>query len=456
MNPKELFFLVVTGFFLAGSEVYSQVEIKGSGITGATNTLITKNNNSDTSVLVRDDGRVGIGTTSPTQKLEVKGMIYSTTGGFKCPDGTILTTAPTNYARVFTVAMSGGDFTSIQAAINACGSPSPANKYLVRVMPGFYTDLMVNCQKFVDLRGSGKYSCTIAGTVNGADTCIISDFTIMRGIVCNTTSPIIHSNLITRTDGPSAVGINVSNMGHPWIYGNEILDCTGYGIICTGQKSDAMITGNKILRNGAGGIQCMHSSPSIQNNEIDSNANYGIYLMGSESTPSSPTISDNLIGHSTNQTTTGIGISISMSGEAYIYANKIYQNDCGIEIDPPAQPNILSNEINYNNIAGIRCYSSGAIKRVVIMGNHIHSNTGSSGPNAAGVWVMNCNPRITHNNISLNRRPGLGNNFPDIDYSGCFNSYPMISLNVFDYIQKSATPASGNYNVTSAGATIAP
>jgi hypothetical protein len=42
---------------------------------------------------IADNGFVGIGTDSPTVKLEVNGMIYSTLNGFKFPDGTIQTTA---------------------------------------------------------------------------------------------------------------------------------------------------------------------------------------------------------------------------------------------------------------------------------------------------------------------------------------------------------------------------
>jgi hypothetical protein len=38
-------------------------------------------------------GNVGIGTINPTEKLTVAGVIYSTTGGIKFPDGTIQTTA---------------------------------------------------------------------------------------------------------------------------------------------------------------------------------------------------------------------------------------------------------------------------------------------------------------------------------------------------------------------------
>ena len=42
---------------------------------------------------VRDEGQVGIGTTDPTERLHVNGVVYSSAGGFKFPDGTVQTTA---------------------------------------------------------------------------------------------------------------------------------------------------------------------------------------------------------------------------------------------------------------------------------------------------------------------------------------------------------------------------
>jgi len=44
-------------------------------------------------MVIKDDGNVGIGATDPNSKLEVAGIIHSTTGGFKFPDGTLQTTA---------------------------------------------------------------------------------------------------------------------------------------------------------------------------------------------------------------------------------------------------------------------------------------------------------------------------------------------------------------------------
>ncbi len=42
---------------------------------------------------IRSNGNVGIGTAAPTQKLEVAGQVFSSSGGFRFPDNTVQTTA---------------------------------------------------------------------------------------------------------------------------------------------------------------------------------------------------------------------------------------------------------------------------------------------------------------------------------------------------------------------------
>jgi len=46
----------------------------------------------DTSIFEDKNGLVGVGTDSPTSKLTVAGMIQTTLGGLKFPDGTVQTT----------------------------------------------------------------------------------------------------------------------------------------------------------------------------------------------------------------------------------------------------------------------------------------------------------------------------------------------------------------------------
>lgn len=462
MNHK-IFLCLMILMIISTQSVFTQTEIKGAGNTSATITLKTMNKDNTPSMTILDDGNIGMGTTTPTQKLEVNGMIYSTAGGIKFPDGSVLASAPlpTPYARVYTVAQSGGDFTSIQQAINQCmvgpgGLPSRNNPFLVRVMPGVYNEGPI-CQPFVDLMGSGKHSCTITGMMIASDSCNIQDFFLQGGVACNGTSPFIIHNLITARMTDNQDGIYINAPGRPWIKENEIRQCNGYGIFCNGFGADAWIIGNKISGNSGGGIRCQNSSPTISNNYITYNQHYGIYVAGAIGTPAEPTIDDNVIAYTTNAASHGQGISVNFYAEPRIIANDIYLNNVGIEIDPPSQPSIIGNNINYNHAAGIACFSPGATKKVVIMSNHIHSNTGQQPPPGilgAGIFVSNCDPLITQNNVAQNRR--IVGQYNDIDYSPCVISTPMISLNVYDFINRSTPAAGGLYNVNSAGASIAP
>lgn len=389
-------------------------------------------------------GNVGIGTNNPTTTLEVSGIIYSNTGGFKFPNGTIQTTAAAgvSYHHVFTVAQSGGTYPTITQAYNACTSPSSTNTYLIRVMPGTYNE-SVTCKSYVTLQGSGKYVSYIYGQVTAANDCIIDGFCITGGIVCNATCPTITHNIITNGAGDGIYVLPVTSFGKPLIKQNEIVDCEGWGIHCDGWNSNAWIIANKIERNENGGICCTNSSPTISNNQIYENHHYGIYVKGAMGQPAEPTIDDNIITH-TDRSAGGIGIYITNRAEPFVTTNNLACNFTGIEIHPDTQPSILANLIAYNDGYGIICLSSGASNPVTIEGNHIHSNT------IVGVDIINCAPIVTHNNINDPLSAA-----PDIQYDTA--STPMISLNVFDNITFTAPgTATGSYNVDSAGNPINP
>ncbi len=74
-------------------------------------------------------GRVGIGTSTPGQKLSVAGTIESTTGGFKFPDGTTQTTASTAGAGYWT--SNGANIYSNNAGSVGIGTSTPG--YMLEV-----------------------------------------------------------------------------------------------------------------------------------------------------------------------------------------------------------------------------------------------------------------------------------------------------------------------------------
>ncbi|MGI4875558.1 MAG: tail fiber domain-containing protein [Janthinobacterium lividum] len=84
-----------TGSSLTALGAYSGPDFNHPALDNATavgaNVALTTSN----TVVLGNGANVGIGTASPSQKLEVAGQIFSNTGGFQFPDNTVQTTAAT-------------------------------------------------------------------------------------------------------------------------------------------------------------------------------------------------------------------------------------------------------------------------------------------------------------------------------------------------------------------------
>lgn len=78
--------------------------------------------------ILRASGGVGIGTNSPTEQLEVAGTVYSTSGGFKFPDGTVQTTASAGGGSDGDWTISGNNIFSAVSGNVGVGSASPVSK----------------------------------------------------------------------------------------------------------------------------------------------------------------------------------------------------------------------------------------------------------------------------------------------------------------------------------------
>lgn len=65
--------------------------------------------------------------------------------------------------QVVTVAKSGGDYTTIQGAIDSITDATTTKRYLVKVYSGVYTEA-VTCKDYVDIIGEGRTNTIIVGT----------------------------------------------------------------------------------------------------------------------------------------------------------------------------------------------------------------------------------------------------------------------------------------------------
>ncbi len=131
-----------------------------------------------TNGLIVSAGNVGIGTTTPTNRLEVNGTIYSGTGGFRFPDGTVQTTAAAGVSSQWTTTGSNIHYNTGRVGV---GTTSPSQLLSVHGNALFSGNL------------TSVANITATGTVTSAALSVSGDTTL---------SGLVYSN-----------NINISNSG---------------------------------------------------------------------------------------------------------------------------------------------------------------------------------------------------------------------------------------------------
>lgn len=162
------------------------------------------------------------------------------------------------YANVVTVAKSGGDFTSVAAAVATINDATHNNPYLVWVAPGVYTET-ITMKSHVDIAGAGEDVTVLVNRhvdsnnappiVTGADAAALRDLTVKlitdfprqgtgssRAIASDTASPTV-SQVTVRVDGlrgSSATGIVTQNGGGQFSDLRIIMNCGANINTCSG------------------------------------------------------------------------------------------------------------------------------------------------------------------------------------------------------------------------------
>jgi hypothetical protein len=224
------------------------------------------------------------------------------------------------YQNVKIVAKSGGDFTTITAALNSITDASTTNRYLVYVAPGVYTET-VTMKQYVDIEGAGELTTRITqagsasnttGTLLGANNAELRFLTVV-----NTGGNAYATAIFNNGTAPRLTHITASAAGGEYNYG-----------VYNYTSSAPMMTNVTASASGGTwtyGVRNYFSSATMTN--ITSSAsggtnNFGVYNISSSPTMTNVTASasggaSNYGVENDNSSPTMMNVTTSASGGTY-------------------------------------------------------------------------------------------------------------------------------------------
>ncbi|HEX2742576.1 MAG TPA: hypothetical protein VHM69_19205 [Rubrobacter sp.] len=227
-------------------------------------------------------------------------------------DGLDSTNLQAKYAQTVVVAKSGGDFTSVQAALDSITDASGSKHYLVWIGPGTY-DGRVQMKPFVDIEGAGELATTItapggtgfaagSSVVSGANDAELRHLTVENtgggtdamAIFNASASPRLSN--VTATAGGAVDNKGVVNASSSPTMTDVTATASGgnsaFGVANSGGSSPTM---TDVSAKGSGadynvGINNAGSFPTMT--DVSAKAEGGTFARGMENSTSSPKMTD--------------------------------------------------------------------------------------------------------------------------------------------------------------------
>lgn len=324
-------------------------------------------------------------------KLTVAAVVEANSG-IMFADGTTQTTAANTVQNRIFVAKSGGDYLTIQAAIDAA-TPSATNPYIIEVAPGTYTESVV-MKSYINLKGSGPDQTIIIPDTSSPSsdqdfTAIwmdnlqgvrVSGFTLYGGkegveaigaigVRDIASSPVIENMRITGFlyggifGAVAEVGI-YSTGSSPQVYNSEINEGGTYGILLE-LASAAKVVGNTFLNNT--GDASAHCAVTMNGSDVLVTSNY-------------------FYGNGAPICATHIGATQST---VTISSNRLIENPDGIRLTGNVIAEIIGNHISTSVVYGTGIYGSDIHRGTRIIGNTVIGTENGIITPAAAVIIGN-------------------------------------------------------------------
>lgn len=186
--------------------------------------------------------------------------------------GTQFSSSGSTYDNVVIVAQSGGDFTSIQAALDSIVDASASNRYLVYIAPGVYTESVI-MESFVDIQGSGELTTKITqpGTTSIFGTVWGGGDAELRFLTVENTGGSTYAIALYNSGSPRLTNISLTASGGTYNYG-----------MYNSWASPVLSNVTSTASGGAAsyGLYNSQSYPTITNSFISASGgsnNYGLY-----------------------------------------------------------------------------------------------------------------------------------------------------------------------------------
>lgn len=345
--------------------------------------------------------------------------------------------------QVITVDAGGnGDYTTITDAMAAI-TPTSSNPYLIKVMPGSYSEGLIDVKSYVHIQGAGKDITNVYTTDdsdvlkgifnigNGSSNITISGMSIKKTPLSRQTILVTGSvddiefsdNDFNNVNAAEGIYLYALSSARVVIKNNTFTrNGEGYSLSVRNTENDVFVTvSNNHVRDhlGVGGIAFFASGLRLNNARVVFNNNT---IYGGRTGINCTHISADIIGNVVNGSNL-LGHGIVWTGTA---------GETG---------NIVSNIVNgYEK--GIAVYQNSNSSKVKIMSNSV-TNAGKYGLAVQG----------TASDIIVVNNSFTGSGTKDI-YVDSFTTQMNLSGNLFDDKNLLGT-VTGLYNVTSAGAEIA-